>query len=78
MTYATARTETVQLALALLDAGEDKNDLYSVFLQLATTLLTVNDQMIRTELQKAMSGNWEQSEPDKYGNRETIREKRKS
>lgn len=52
MTYATARTEATQLALALLDAGEDKNDLYSVFFQLATTLLTVNDQMIRTELKK--------------------------
>lgn len=54
MTYATARTEAVELALALLDAGEDKNDLYSVFLQLATTLLTVNDQMIRTELRKEL------------------------
>jgi hypothetical protein len=54
MTYATARTEATQLALALLDAGEDKNDLYSVFLQLATTLLTVNNDMIRTELRKVL------------------------
>jgi hypothetical protein len=54
MTYATARTETVMLSLAMLDAGEDKNDLYSVFLQVATMLLTVNDKMIRTELRKAL------------------------
>jgi hypothetical protein len=54
MTYATARTEAAELALAMLDAGEDKNDLYSVFLQVATTLLTVNDRMIRTELRKAL------------------------
>lgn len=52
MTYATARTEATQLALALLDAGEDKNDLYSVFFQIAETLLTVNDKMIRDELLK--------------------------
>jgi hypothetical protein len=54
MTYATARTEAAELALALLDAGEDKNDIYSVFLQVATTLLTVNNQMIRDELRKAL------------------------
>lgn len=54
MTYATARTEATQLALALLDAGEDKADLYSVYLELATILLTVNDEMIRSELQKVL------------------------
>ena len=52
MTYATARAEAAQLALALLDAGEDKDDLYSIFLLISTILLTCNNNMVRGELMK--------------------------
>jgi hypothetical protein len=56
MTFATtARKEAVELALELLDAGEDKNDLYSVYLTIATALLTCNNEIIRTELKKMMN-----------------------
>lgn len=54
MTYATAREEAVKLALTQLDAGEDKNDLYSVFLELSTVLLTCNSKILYAELKKMM------------------------
>ncbi len=56
MTYATARGEAVELALILLDAGEDKNDLYSIFLQLSTVLLRCNSEILYTELKKMRDG----------------------
>lgn len=56
MSYATAREEATGLALELLDAGEDKNDLYSVFFQLATVLLMCNNEILRPELKKMMNG----------------------
>ena len=56
MSYAIARAEAVKLALNMLDAGEDKYDLYSVFLQLATVLLTCNTEILNRELEKMMRG----------------------
>lgn len=53
MSYATARVDAAELALSLLDDGESKADLYSVFQTIATILLTCNDAMARDELRKA-------------------------
>jgi hypothetical protein len=52
MSYATARIRTAELALKLLKDGELKDDLYSVFLEISTILLTCNEGMVRGELQK--------------------------
>ena len=52
MSYTTARTRTAELALKLLKDGEPKDDLYSVFLEISTILLTCNEGMVRGELQK--------------------------
>ena len=55
MTYAaTARAEAIELAIEMLDGGEDKNDLYVVFFQISTILLTCNDAMVRDELKKLL------------------------
>ncbi len=56
MTYAEERREATELAMKLLVNGGDKNDLYSVFLQLATVLLTCNSEILYTELKKMRDG----------------------
>lgn len=53
MSYATARADVAELAIELLNDGEDKDDLYSIFLLISTILLTCNDAMVRRELVKA-------------------------
>ena len=55
MSYAQARKEAVKLALIQLDVGEDKNDLYSVYLTLARALLMCNNEILCTELKKMMN-----------------------
>jgi hypothetical protein len=43
-----------RLALRLLARGENKNDLYSIFSEVSTILLTCNADMVRTELEKEL------------------------
>lgn len=56
MSYAGARRAASELALSLLDDGESKTDLYSVFQTVATILLTCGEAMVRNELQKLQDG----------------------
>lgn len=54
MIKASTRAAVVNLALYLLDSGDDKEDLSSIFREISTILRKVNNEMVRTELRKEL------------------------